>query len=141
MRRAHRTDYILCSPELEPKLIEALKRALAEFSAPSASSGTRSTSLLESKNYSKIINENHFKRLSKLLDATEGDVIVGGKRDEKERKIEVTLVRNVKPNDALMQGQSSLSLSISMCFCPLLDCFTDLPDVSRAGFSLPSLFR
>ncbi|GAA5912424.1 hexadecenal dehydrogenase [Sporobolomyces salmoneus] len=99
------TDYILCSPELEPKLIEALKRALKEFSAPSPSSGTQSTSLIESKNYSKIINDNHFRRLSKLLDATKGDIIVGGKRDEKERKIEVTLVRNVKPDDALMADE------------------------------------
>ncbi|GAA5989670.1 hypothetical protein JCM5350_001658 [Sporobolomyces pararoseus] len=99
------TDYILCSPQLEPKLIDALKRALKEFSAPSPSSGTQSTSLLESKNYSKIINDNHFKRLSKLLDATNGEIIVGGKRDEKERKIEVTLVRNVKPDDALMADE------------------------------------
>lgn len=99
------TDYILCTPQLEPKLIDALKRALKEFSQPSPSSGTQSTSLLESKNYSKIINENHYKRLSKLLDATKGEVVAGGKRDDKERKIEVTIVRNIKADDALMEGE------------------------------------
>ncbi|GAA5840296.1 hypothetical protein JCM5353_002815 [Sporobolomyces roseus] len=99
------TDYILCTPELEPKLIAALKRALSEFSAPSPSSGTTTNSLLASKNYSKIINENHFKRLSKLLDETKGEIVAGGKRDEKERKIEVTIVRNVKPDDSLMSDE------------------------------------
>ena len=112
---SYSTDYILCTPELEPKLISALKRALSEFSAPSPSSGTTTNSLLASKNFSKIINENHFKRLSKLLDETKGEIVAGGKRDEGERKIEVTLVRNVKPDDSLMSGEfggNSLSLQL-----------------------------
>ncbi|GAA5822468.1 hypothetical protein JCM10212_000551 [Sporobolomyces blumeae] len=98
-------DYILCSPQLEPKLIAALKKALAEFSAPSPSSKTTTTSLLDSKNYSQIINRNHFNRLSKLLDGTKGEIVVGGGRKEEENKIEVTIVRNVKPDDALMQDE------------------------------------
>jgi acyl-CoA reductase-like NAD-dependent aldehyde dehydrogenase len=101
------TDYVLTTPQTEPKLIDALKRALAAFSAnPSSGSSEKSasTSLVHNPNYSRIINQNHYNRVSKLLDATKGEVVVGGGRDEKERKIEVTIVRGVKPDDSLMSG-------------------------------------
>ncbi|BGO91106.1 Hexadecenal dehydrogenase [Rhodotorula toruloides] len=102
------TDYVLTTPQTEPKLLEALKRALAAFSAnPAASSSSEksSTSLVHNPNYSRIINQNHYNRVSKLLDATKGEVVVGGGRDEKERKIEVTIVRGVKPDDSLMSEE------------------------------------
>jgi acyl-CoA reductase-like NAD-dependent aldehyde dehydrogenase len=101
------TDYVLTTPQTEPKLLEALKRALAAFSAdPTAPSSSEksSASLVHNPNYSRIINQNHYNRVSKLLDATKGEVVVGGGRDEKERKIEVTIVRGVKPDDSLMSG-------------------------------------
>jgi len=87
---------------MEPKLIAAMKRALAAFSA--APPGEASTSLLHNSAFSRIVNANHYKRISKLLDGTKGDIVVGGKRDDKENKIEVTIVRNVKGDDTLMSG-------------------------------------
>ncbi|GAA6008463.1 hexadecenal dehydrogenase [Rhodotorula paludigena] len=97
-------DYVLTTPSLEPKLLAALKRALAALSAPSSSSAS-STSLLQNPNYSRIVNANHFKRVCALLDATKGEIVVGGGKDEKERKVEVTIVRNVKEDDALMKDE------------------------------------
>ncbi|GAA5898889.1 hypothetical protein JCM5296_004411 [Sporobolomyces johnsonii] len=97
------TDYILCTPETEPKLLLALKRALAEFTAdPKTKSAVP---LLENQNFSRIVNKNHFNRLSKLLDATKGEIVVGGKRDEAANKIEVTLVRGVDEDDSLMSEE------------------------------------
>lgn len=87
---------------MEPKLIAAMKRALATFSAPAP--GEAQTSLLHNASYPRIVNANHFKRVSKLLEGTKGEVVVGGKTDAAENKIEVTIVRNVKGDDSLMSG-------------------------------------
>ncbi|GAA5941769.1 hypothetical protein JCM3775_000098 [Rhodotorula graminis] len=111
------TDYILTTPAMEPKLIAAMKRALATFSA--APPGEASTSLLQNSAFSRIVNANHYKRISKLLDGTKGDIVVGGKRDDKENKIEVTIVRNVKGDDTLMSEE---------IFGPVLPIVT-LPDI------------
>ncbi|BGP39510.1 Hexadecenal dehydrogenase [Rhodotorula kratochvilovae] len=97
------TDYVLTTPEMEPKLLAAMKHALAIFSAPPA--GSASTSLLENASFSRIVTANHFNRVSKLLDATQGEIVVGGGRDEKRQKIEVTIVRGVKGDDSLMSEE------------------------------------
>ncbi|GAA5905142.1 hypothetical protein JCM8208_000292 [Rhodotorula glutinis] len=111
------TDYILTTPAMEPKLIAAMKRALAAFSA--APPGEASMSLVHNSSFSRIVNANHYKRISKLLDGTKGDIVVGGKRDDKENKIEVTVVRNVKGDDTLMSEE---------IFGPVLPIVT-LPDI------------
>ncbi|GAA6056638.1 hypothetical protein JCM3770_006323 [Rhodotorula araucariae] len=113
------TDYVLTTPEMEPKLVEAMKRALAIFSAPPP--GTASSSLLQSASFTRIVTPNHFNRVSKLLDATNGDIVVGGGRDEKEQKIEVTIVRGVKGDDSLMSEE---------IFGPVIPIVT-LPDVDE----------
>lgn len=93
------------TPETESKLIEAMKRALATFAKdPAAAASASAGPLTKNNNYSRVINERHYARLSKLLDSTKGEVAFGGKRDDQERKIEVTVVRNLKPDDALMSG-------------------------------------
>ncbi|GAA5990771.1 hypothetical protein JCM10908_000008 [Rhodotorula pacifica] len=97
-------DYILVTPETEPKLLAALQRALDVFKA-NAEGGGAVTSLTANKDYSRVINERHYKRLSGLLDKTKGEIVFGGKRDDQERKIEVTVVRNVKADDALMADE------------------------------------
>lgn len=91
------------TPETEPKLIAAMERALKSFS-DDPSSAAANGALTANTNYARVINERHYGRLGKLLDSTKGDIAFGGKRDDKERKIEVTVVRNVKGDDALMSG-------------------------------------
>lgn len=94
------------TPETESKLIEAMKRALATFAKdPAAAASASAGPLTKNNNYSRVINERHYARLSKLLDSTKGEVAFGGKRDDQERKIEVTVVRNLKPDDALMSEE------------------------------------
>ncbi|GAA5863483.1 hypothetical protein JCM3774_005309 [Rhodotorula dairenensis] len=105
-------DYVLVTPETEPKLIAAMQRALDTFK------GGDSVALTSNENYSRVINDRHYRRLTNLLDKTQGQIAFGGKRDDHERKIDVTVVRNVKADDALMSEE---------IFGPILPVVT-LPD-------------
>lgn len=99
-------DYVLCTREMQPKLLDSFRAALAEFNpAPKGSASTESTPLVKSSAYSKIVSDNHFNRVSKLLDETKGEIVIGGARDAAERKIEVTVVTGVKADDALMESE------------------------------------
>lgn len=61
--------------------------------------------LLENEDYSKIVSQNHFNRLSKILADTKGEVVMGGNTSEDKQKIEVTIVQDVLPTDSLMAGE------------------------------------
>lgn len=65
--------------------------------------------MLNNRGFAKIVNENHFNRVKKLLDTTKGSVVYGGNTNSETGKIEVTLVADVTEDDALMQGPSILS--------------------------------
>ena len=43
--------------------------------------------------------------LSSLLEKTKGDIIMGGKTSPESNRIEVTVVDNVKEDDALLQEE------------------------------------
>lgn len=105
-------DYVLVTPATEPKLIAAMQRALDSFKADS------SAPLTTNADYSRVINDRHYQRLSSLLDRTRGQIAFGGKRDNHERKIDVTVVTGVQADDALMSEE---------IFGPLLPVVT-LPD-------------
>ena len=89
-----------------------MQRALDSFKADS------SASLTTNADYSRVLNDRHYQRLSSLLDKTRGQIAFGGKRDDHERKIEVTVVTGVQADDALMSEE---------IFGPLLPVVT-LPD-------------
>ena len=61
--------------------------------------------LLENENYCKIISENHYQRIGKLLDESKGEIVIGGKRDDAKNKIEVTVLTSVKEDDSLMKTE------------------------------------
>lgn len=61
--------------------------------------------LLDNDDYSKIISTNHFNRLSKILASTKGEVVMGGSTSEEKQKIELTIVKGVKPDDSLMESE------------------------------------
>ncbi|KAL8281359.1 hypothetical protein RQP46_006393 [Phenoliferia psychrophenolica] len=90
-------DYVLCTAEMQPKVIESFKAAIAEFSPEG--------SLLKNPDFSSIINSTQFERLSKLIDETKGRIVIGGERDEATRKIEITVVADVLPDDVLMKSE------------------------------------
>ncbi|KAK9167493.1 hypothetical protein Scep_002684 [Stephania cephalantha] len=90
-------DYIITTKTFAPKLIDALKSTLEEFFGKDP---------LESKEISRIVNSNHFARLTKLLDdeKVSGKIVLGGQRDNSRLKIAPTLLLDV-PEDSLIMNE------------------------------------
>jgi aldehyde dehydrogenase (NAD+) len=82
---------IVGPPEQEEKFLAYAKKATNAFS--------------KGNHMSRIINEAHFGRLESLLSGTNGQVVHGGVLDREELKIEITIVKNVEPADALMSDE------------------------------------
>lgn len=97
-------DYVLCSAEMQPKLIASFKSALLEFNPPVKGTNT-SIALPVNDDFSKIVSEGHFKRLNKLIEGTKGTIVIGGEKSVANNKIEITVVADVKLDDVLMQGE------------------------------------
>ncbi|XP_077224274.1 aldehyde dehydrogenase family 3 member H1-like isoform X2 [Tasmannia lanceolata] len=89
-------DYILTTKSFAPKLVDALKSTLENFFGEDPS---------QSKDLSRIVNYNHFTRLTKLLDEDKvSDKIVhGGQRDGKRLYIAPTILLDV-PQDSLIMN-------------------------------------
>ncbi|GLT47130.1 hypothetical protein SLA2020_208450 [Shorea laevis] len=90
-------DYIITTKEYAPKLVDVLKHELEHFYGKST---------LESKDLSRIVNSNHFARLTKLLDdeKVSGKIIHGGERDKTSLKIAPTILLDV-PRDSLIMNE------------------------------------
>ncbi|CAN0892351.1 Aldehyde dehydrogenase family 3 member H1 [Linum grandiflorum] len=90
-------DYILTTKDFAPKLVDALKTELDSFYGKNQ---------LNSKDLSRIVNSNHFARISKLLDdeKVSGKIVYGGERDEANLRIAPTLLLDV-PRDALIMSE------------------------------------
>lgn len=87
-------DYLLCSKDVESKIIAAAKKTMQEWYGDK---------IKQSLDFARIINENHFKRIVKLL---EGQTIAyGGSFDAEERFIEPTILIDVKATDPIMQEE------------------------------------
>jgi aldehyde dehydrogenase (NAD+) len=89
-------DYVLVHERVEHELVEALRRTVAAFygSDPKASA-----------DYARIVNDCHFERLTGLLAATSGSVVLGGEHDKSERYLAPTVVSGVSEDDALMDEE------------------------------------
>ncbi|PFH47735.1 hypothetical protein AMATHDRAFT_67022 [Amanita thiersii Skay4041] len=88
-------DYVLIPRDKQDKFIAAVKDAYAEFYPQGA---------LNSDSFGRVVTETHFKRLLGLLEKTQGQIVFGGKNDGKKR-IEPTIIRDVKPGDALLDEE------------------------------------
>ncbi|GLT85070.1 hypothetical protein SLE2022_032720 [Rubroshorea leprosula] len=90
-------DYIITTKDYAPKLVDVLKHELEQFYGKSP---------LESKDISRIVNSNHFARLTNLLDdeKVSGKIIHGGERDKTNLKIAPTILLDV-PRDSLIMNE------------------------------------
>ena len=112
-------DYIFCDSSIKPKLVEEIKRQIVlQFG----------NSPLEDKDYGKIINEKHFRRIIGLIDSSK--VVIGGKADIKTLQIEPTVLDNAAFSDAVMQEE---------IFGPLLPvlAFDSIPNAIQKINSMP----
>uniref|UniRef100_A0A0K0FK22 Aldehyde dehydrogenase n=1 Tax=Strongyloides venezuelensis TaxID=75913 RepID=A0A0K0FK22_STRVS len=89
-------DYILTTSEVKPKLVASLKSALNEFYGEDVQS---------SKDYSRIINNRHWNRISSLLNKTKGTILVQeGTPDENDLFIPPTII-DVSKDDPFMEDE------------------------------------
>lgn len=89
-------NYTLVHADILESLLAEFKIALKEFYP----NGTK-----DSPDYGRIINERHFHRIKKMLDATNGKIVVGGNAVESEKFIEPTIVVVDSANDSLMKDE------------------------------------
>lgn len=87
-------DYVLTTPDRAPALAAALKDAVTEFYGNDPR---------ESDDYGRIVNTQHFDRLTALL--KDGTVLSGGRHDRSQLYIEPTVLTGVDPASALMQEE------------------------------------
>ncbi|XP_044253617.1 aldehyde dehydrogenase, dimeric NADP-preferring-like [Tribolium madens] len=87
-------DYLLCSKEVQEKFIETAKKVIPQWYGDKVK---------QSPDYGRIINDNHFKRIMRLLEGTK--IAYGGEYDSQERYISPTIVVDVKPTDPIMQEE------------------------------------
>jgi aldehyde dehydrogenase (NAD+) len=104
-------DYVLVHESREAELIDALRRTIGEFYGGDPA---------KSPDYARIPNVRHHRRLTALL--KDGEVAVGGQTDEADCYIAPTVLRNPRPDSALMTDE---------IFGPILPVLS-VPDVAAA---------
>ncbi|ERN08786.1 hypothetical protein AMTR_s00017p00253390 [Amborella trichopoda] len=89
-------DYIITEKSNAPKVVESFKSTLEKFYGKDP---------FESKDLSRIVNSNHFARLSNMLDDEKvcDKIVHGGQRDEKHLMIAPTLIQDA-PMDSLVMS-------------------------------------
>ncbi|XP_037993883.1 aldehyde dehydrogenase family 3 member B1 isoform X1 [Motacilla alba alba] len=87
-------DYLLCTLEMQEKLLPALQKAINDFYGPNPR---------ESPDFGRIVSDKQFQRLRALLGS--GRVAIGGQTDEAERYIAPTVLVDVQPSDPIMQEE------------------------------------
>ncbi|CAK9438743.1 uncharacterized protein LODBEIA_P29670 [Lodderomyces beijingensis] len=90
-------DYVLVPTKLHSKFTTALKKVLNEEFYPNLTK--------DDPQFTHIIHERAFNGLTKMIEASKGDVIVGGKSDSKTRFIPPTVIDNVTWSDSTMQQE------------------------------------
>ena len=87
-------DYLLVSSRVKDKLLDLIIDETKKFYGDDPKS---------SDHFPRIITDNHFDRISRLLSS--GDVIAGGQTDKSERYIAPTILDNVSLDDPVMQEE------------------------------------
>ncbi|GGM07774.1 aldehyde dehydrogenase [Streptomyces fumigatiscleroticus] len=87
-------DYVLTDPETAAALEPALARAVEAVYGPDPAASAA---------YSRIVNERHFDRLTRLLDS--GRVVVGGVHDRTARYLAPTVLADVDPSAPVMREE------------------------------------
>ncbi len=89
-------DYLLAHSSIADALLERMKAAAVEFYGEDA---------YLSPDYPRIVSEKEAARLAGLIAASSGEIVLGGRTDPKNRYVAPTIVKNVSPDDELMQRE------------------------------------
>lgn len=92
-------DYVLVPERIQDKFVAELQKASEKF-WPEAAGGVAA-----SESYARIVNEGHWKRLNNMVEGTKGTVVFGGQGDQTSKLLVPTVVKDVKFDDVVMQGE------------------------------------
>ena len=87
-------DYIVVHKDVKNALLAALQKQIHDFYGDDPQ---------QSKDYGRIINQNHFDRLSALL--KKGEIVCGGQTDQSQRYIAPTVIDGISWEDPIMHGE------------------------------------
>ena len=87
-------DYLYCDESVKDALLQEIRAQIVRQFGPQP---------LENGDYGKIINQKHFQRLTGLIEAEK--VVVGGRTDREQCRIEPTVLDGVTWDDAVMQEE------------------------------------
>ncbi|XP_069713357.1 aldehyde dehydrogenase family 3 member B1-like isoform X3 [Phaenicophaeus curvirostris] len=87
-------DYVLCSLEMQEKLMPALREAITEFYGSNPK---------ESPDFGRMVGDKQFQRVQALLSS--GTVAIGGQTDAETRYIAPTVLVDVQQDDPVMQEE------------------------------------
>ncbi|GBN00622.1 Fatty aldehyde dehydrogenase [Araneus ventricosus] len=87
-------DYLMCTKELQEKLIPVMKKVLKEYFGEDPK---------KSPDFGRVLNNRHFNRLLSLM--KKGTIVIGGDHDEDTNYIAPTVITNVTPSDPVMQEE------------------------------------
>ena len=90
-------NYTMIDREVFDHFVLELKKAMKEYYP----NGTRQT-----EEYGRIVNNRQWQRLKKMLDDSQGQILMGGGMDESDRYIEPTVIQVSSPTDSLMVEES-----------------------------------
>jgi len=89
-------DYVLNLNPNKEELLRYINEAIVEFYGEDQK---------QSPDYGRIVNQRHFDRIEKILNATSGKIAFGGATDRDNLYIQPTVITDVKETDVLMQDE------------------------------------
>jgi len=92
-------DYVIVTQDKHAALLQALQKEYKRI-FPSQD--------LSKDDYPRIASVNHFDRLNKMIDNSDGKVILKGEMDREKKMMGVTVIDDVSWDDAVMKEYASL---------------------------------
>ena len=90
-------DYVLVHAAVQDELVALIAKAIRNFYG---------TNPRNNPDYGRIVSDQHFARVTALLDGSKATVVVGGDRDASARYIAPTLLRDVATDAAVMTEET-----------------------------------
>lgn len=90
-------NYTLIDKDVFDLFVMEVKKAMKEYYP----NGTRNT-----EDFGRLVNHRQWQRVKKMLDDTQGQILMGGDMDESDRYIEPTMVKVSSLTDSLMVEES-----------------------------------
>jgi aldehyde dehydrogenase (NAD+) len=87
-------DYLWVHKQVKNDLLKLMKETIREFYGEEP---------IENPEYGRIVNEKHFKRLTRFL--TNGDIVLGGKVDKERQRISPTILDRISWEDPVMKEE------------------------------------